>query len=396
ILSTLKKVGVDKAVWNLVSDDFESVPVNWNISFDFGVIKQITGEDNLEKLKDILVQKLNGVDRSYTIQVAKKDIKLTFTNKVCGVLLIKPEAAAPLCQLRQNTLKHPPGFLIFKRFNMNGAQDLRQKVGLESSTSGTFCDMVNSLFAQQILWYSEHYQGCRPLDGLTEIPSLIASINFDYAGLGGVSLHESCFQMLSNIMNSILQTTTDGKVVNETAFNARGVTIFMIHVRLFAFYQMSAGPLVELEICFKLFCFHHMGYSDSMGFVETPTEYFFPYILRMEKVQVSGQIMDPIRWNFEPERFSPYYEQARTYTAQSLSKSLGNMGLLDSALTMKPEAFRIQDELRGLVGDVRLLFDLFSLGIELKTKEPRIILSTLKSRMQMPEKINEAYIFHVT
>ncbi|OON23383.1 hypothetical protein X801_00705, partial [Opisthorchis viverrini] len=333
ILSTLKKVGVDKAVWNLVSDDFELIPVNWNISFDFGVIKQITGEDNLEKLKDILVQKLNGVDRSYTIQVAKKDIKLTFTNKVCGVLLIKPEA--PLCQLRQNTLKHPPGFLIFKRFNKNGAQDLRQKVGLESSTSGTFCDMVNSLFAQQILWYSEHYQGCRPLDGLTEIPSLIASINFDYAGLGGVSLHESCFQMLSNIMNSILQTTTDGKVVNETAFNAR-------------------------------------------------------------EVQVSGQIMDPIRWNFEPERFSPYYEQARTYTAQSLSKSLGNMGLLDSALTMKPEAFRIQDELRGLVGDVRLLFDLFSLGIELKTKEPRIILSTLKSRMQMPEKINEAYIFHVT
>ncbi|GAA54407.1 hypothetical protein CLF_102856 [Clonorchis sinensis] len=480
IIKTLKKAGVDEAVWNLVSSDFESVPVNWNILFDFGVIKRLTGENDLEKLKDVLERKLSKDDRTgeYRIQVIKKDIQLKFTNKVCGVLLIKPESAiietisekdiqlkftnkvcgvllikpeSAIIETISEKGKHwtrvslllelissaypvavpgfeprtsdMRGFLIYKRSDKYGAQDLRQIMGLESSTSGGFCDIVNALFMQQTFWYSEHYQGCRPLDDVTEIPSLIASISFDYAGLGAyMSLHESCFRKLSNIMNSIIHTTLNGKLVDEPTFNVRGngdvclysenerhqignedVCLYSENERHQIVYQMNAGPLVELQSGLKILSYPMR--HDRMGFAELLIDYFFPRIMRRSlqtnnnirgtKVQISGQLMDPIRWNFEPELYTPFYDQARIYTAQSLSKSLGNMGLLDYALTMKPEAFRVGDELRGLVGDVRLIFDLFSLGAELKTKEPGIILSTLKSRMQMPKNIDETYTFHI-
>ncbi|KAG5453098.1 hypothetical protein CSKR_104197, partial [Clonorchis sinensis] len=288
-------------------------------------------------------------------------------------------------------LKRSSGFLIYKRSDKYGAQDLRQIMGLESSTSGGFCDIVNALFMQQTFWYSEHYQGCRPLDDVTEIPSLIASISFDYAGLGAyMSLHESCFRKLSNIMNSIIHTTLNGKLVDEPTFNVRVAGIpNPISVPDPSWLESHRqNPFKHNPICFDLKWTRLYRNGDVCLYSENERHQI--------EVQISGQLMDPIRWNFEPELYTPFYDQARIYTAQSLSKSLGNMGLLDYVLTMKPEAFRVQDELRGLVGDVRLIFDLFSLGAELKTKEPGIILSTLKSRMQMPKNIDETYTFHVT
>ncbi|KER31515.1 hypothetical protein T265_02283 [Opisthorchis viverrini] len=79
-----------------------------------------------------------------------------------------------------------------------------------------------------------------------------------------------------------------------------------------------------------------------------------------------------------------------------LSKTLQNMNLLRSALTMDPVGFPMQDQTSALECDIKLTFDLFTLGAELAITDEETIVSTVIALLETTDKMDQAFNFRVT
>ncbi|GAA54405.1 hypothetical protein CLF_102854, partial [Clonorchis sinensis] len=323
LISRLQSVQLLGAVWNLVSEDIDFIPLYWSISFDYGELKKITGQDSLEAIKEALKNKFREIsDREseyylvyrrkgylfpdsaksadsypkiiravyvtqwcqmnsifqltvcphyYSPVISKfkffpafryfrSDVKLKFTNKFCGTLLIEPG-----------------NFLVYKTTAVVTAHDLRRISGLQSQDIQNVCNIAQNLFNNEGVLYAQYFRGCHTLEGKTGLPNLIARLSFQYDGLGGASPSESCFEKHAKNLGQLIQRL----------FNRNSLTLPVLIT------QVSNLP-ERFEI-------------------NSPS-----WLGSHRMVTLSGHVMDPIRWNAAQERHTLYYRDFETYLSKSL------------------------------------------------------------------------------
>ncbi|TGZ65753.1 hypothetical protein CRM22_005719 [Opisthorchis felineus] len=250
--------------------------------------------------------------------------------------------------------------------------------------------MAHELLNEEEVWYSQYFQGCHKLERMTELPSLVARLSFQYEGLGGASPSESCFEEHARKLKQLIQ-----RLFNR---NSLVSPVFITQV---------ANLPKHLELndssWYELHRMHPLKYNPScfdLKWSVLPSHIGHCLISETERhllvVTLTGNVMDPIRWSSTQQRNTQHYSELRAYLSTSLSKTLQNMNLLRSALTMDPMRLQMQEQMSALECDVKLTFDLFTLGAELKIRDETAILSTVTTLLGTPEKMDQAFNFRVT